>query len=122
MSILNRDKHMICIKCRVYVCCVKLRCKECESWTEEGMIACRKMRKKLASIAIKKSYPFLNKLSFHPPQSSADTVLNARLRRNIHIYHQILTMILVNYPIALLIRGLFIQKQFPLNLRNKSRS
>ena len=30
MSSIDRDKHLICIRCRGYECSVELRCEECE--------------------------------------------------------------------------------------------
>ena len=49
MSSIDRDKHLICIRCRGYECSVDLRCEECEGWSKEDMLAHEKIRKSLAS-------------------------------------------------------------------------
>ena len=43
MSSIDRDKHLICIKCRGYECSVELRCEECEGWSKEEMLSHEKM-------------------------------------------------------------------------------
>ena len=49
MSSIDRDKHLICIRCRGYECSVDLRCEECESWSKEEMLCHEKIRRSLAS-------------------------------------------------------------------------
>ena len=49
MSSIDRDKHLICMRCRGYECSVDLRCEECESWSKEEILALEKIRKSLAS-------------------------------------------------------------------------
>ena len=39
MSSIDRDKHLICIRCRGYECLVDLRWEECESWSKEEILA-----------------------------------------------------------------------------------
>ena len=45
MSSIDRDKHLICIKCCGYECSVELRCEECEGWSKEAMLSHEKIRK-----------------------------------------------------------------------------
>ena len=49
MSSIDRDKHLICIRCRGYECSVDLRCEECVSCSKEEILAHEKIRKSLAS-------------------------------------------------------------------------
>ena len=44
MSSSDRDKHLLCIRCRGYKCSVDLRCEECENWSKEEMLAHEKIR------------------------------------------------------------------------------
>ena len=43
MSSIDRDKHLLCIRCRGYECSVNLRCEECENWSKEEMLAHEKI-------------------------------------------------------------------------------
>ena len=38
MSSTDRDRHLVCTRCRGYECSVDLRCEECESWSKEEML------------------------------------------------------------------------------------
>ena len=49
MSRIDRDKHLLCIRCRGYECSVDLGCEECENWSKEEMLAHEKIHKSLAS-------------------------------------------------------------------------
>ena len=49
MSSFDRDSHLICTRCRDYEFSVDLRYEECESWSQEEMLAHEKCRKSLAS-------------------------------------------------------------------------
>ena len=49
MSSYDRDSHLICTRCREYECSVDLRYEECESWSQEEMLAHEKYRKSFAS-------------------------------------------------------------------------
>ena len=51
MSSIDRDRHLICTRCRGYECSVELRCEEYENWSKEEMLAHEKVRKSLASKA-----------------------------------------------------------------------
>ena len=35
MSSFDRDRHLICTRCRGFECSVELRCEECECWSKE---------------------------------------------------------------------------------------
>ena len=39
MSSFDRDSHLICTRCREYECSVDLRYEECESWSQEEILA-----------------------------------------------------------------------------------
>ena len=49
MSRIDRDKHLICIRCCGYEFSVDLRCEECEGWSKDEMLVHEKIRKSLAS-------------------------------------------------------------------------
>ena len=80
MSSIDRDKHLICIRCRGYECLVELRYEECESWLKEEMLCHEKIRRSLASKAKgrgKNSFkPFMKPAS--PPSTSASYDLDDR--------------------------------------------
>ena len=44
MSNFDRDSHLICTRCREYDCSVDLRYEECESWSQEEILAHEKYR------------------------------------------------------------------------------
>ena len=80
MCSIDRDKHLICIRCRGYECSVDLRCEECENWSREEMLAHEKIRKSLASKSKgrgKSSTKVLKKPA-SPPKTSADVDLDNR--------------------------------------------
>ena len=80
MSSIDRDKHLICIRCRGYECSVELRCAECESWSKEEMLCLEKIRRSLASKAKgrgKNSYK-TSKKTASPPSTSASYDLDDR--------------------------------------------
>ena len=39
MSSIDRDKHLLCIRCCGYECSVDLRCEECEHFSKEEILA-----------------------------------------------------------------------------------
>ena len=43
MSSIDRDRHLLCIRCCGYECSVDLRCEECENWSKEEMLAHEKI-------------------------------------------------------------------------------
>ena len=79
MSSIDRDKHLICIRCRGYECSVNLRC---ENWSEEEMLAHEKIRKSLASKSKGrgKSSTKVVKKPASPPKTSVDVDLDNRFR------------------------------------------
>ena len=80
MSSIDRDKHLICIRCHGYECVVDSRCEECESWSKEEMLAHEKIRKSLASKSKGrgKSSTKVVKKPASPPKTSADVDLDNR--------------------------------------------
>ena len=80
MSSIDRDKHLICIKCRGYECSVALRCGECKGWSKEEMLSHEKVRKSLTSKAKGrgKSTTKTSKKPASPPSTSADRDLDDR--------------------------------------------
>ena len=80
MSSIDRDKHLIYIRCRGYECSVNLRCEECENWSKEEMLAHEKIRKSLVSKSIGrgKSSTRVVKKPASPPKTSADVDLDNR--------------------------------------------
>ena len=80
MSSIDRDKHLICIRCRGYECSVELRCEECESWSKEEMLCHEKVRMSLASKAKGrgKSSTKNSKKPASPPSTSASYDLDDR--------------------------------------------
>ena len=43
MSSIDRDKHLICIRCRGYEYSVELRCEESKGWSKEEMLSHEKI-------------------------------------------------------------------------------
>ena len=84
MSSIDRDKHLIDMRCRDYECSVNLRCEECENWSKEEMLVHEKIHKSLASKAIgrDKSSTKVVKKPASPPKTSADVDLDIGLRHN----------------------------------------
>ena len=80
MSSIDRDKHLICIRCCGYECSVDLRCEECESWSKEEMLSHEKIRRSLASKSKGrgKSSSKIPKKPASPPSSSANSDLDDR--------------------------------------------
>ena len=80
MSSIDRDKHLICIRCRGYECLVDLRCEECEGWSKEEMLVHEKIRKSLASKSKGrgKSSTKVAKKPASPPSTSANVDLDNR--------------------------------------------
>ena len=80
MSSIDRDKHLLCIRCRDYECSVDLRCEECENWSKEEKLAHEKIRKSLASNSKGrgKSSTKVVKEPASPPKTSADVDLDNR--------------------------------------------
>ena len=80
MSSIDRDKHLICIRCCGYECSVDLRCEECESWSKEEMLSHEKIRRSLASKpkGRGKSSSKIPKKPASPPSSSANSDLDDR--------------------------------------------
>ena len=80
MSSIDRDKHLLCIRCRGYECSVDLRCEECENWSKEEKLAHEKIRKSLASNSKGrgKSFTKVVKEPASPPKTSADVDLDNR--------------------------------------------
>ena len=80
MSSIDRDNHLICIRCRGYECSVELRCEECESWSKEEMLSHEKIRKSLASKSKGrgKSSSKVAKKPASPPSTSANSDLDNR--------------------------------------------
>ena len=80
MSSIDRDKHLICIRCRGYECLVDLRCEECEGWSKEEMLNHEKIRKSLASKSKGrgKSSSKVAKKPASPPSTSANVDLDNR--------------------------------------------
>ena len=81
MSSIDRDKHLICIKCRGYECSVALRCEECKGWSKEEMLSHEKVRKSLASKAKGrgKSTTKTSQKPASPPSTSADLDLDDKI-------------------------------------------
>ena len=79
MSSFDRDRHLVCTHCWGYECSVELRCEECESWSQEEMLAHEKYRKSLASKS-KGRGKSLTKSSKVPasPKTSAEIDLDSR--------------------------------------------
>ena len=80
MSSIDRDKHLICIRCRGYECSVDLRCEECESWSKEEMLNHEKIRKSLPSKSKGrgKSSSKVTKKPASPPSTGANVDLDNR--------------------------------------------
>ena len=80
MSSIDRDKHLICIRCRGYECSVDLRCEECEGWLKEEMLVHGKISKSLASKSKGrgKSSTKVSKKPASPPSTSASVDLDNR--------------------------------------------
>ena len=80
MSSFDRDRHLVCTRCRGYECSVDLRCEECESWSREEMLAHEKLRKSLASKSKGrgKSSTKSSKVPASPPKTSAEIDLDSR--------------------------------------------
>ena len=80
MSSIDRDKHLIDMRCRDYECSVTLRCEECENWSKEEMLVHEKIHKLLASKSIgrDKSSTKVVKKPASPPKTSADVDLDNR--------------------------------------------
>ena len=80
MSSIDRDKHLICIKCHGYECSVELRCEECEGWSKEEMLSHEKIHKSLASKSKGrgKSSSKSTKKPASPPSTSAIMDLDDR--------------------------------------------
>ena len=80
MSSIDRDKHLICIRCHGYECSVDLRCEECEGWSKEEMLNHEKIRKSLASKSKGrgKSSSKITKKPASPPSTSANVDLDDR--------------------------------------------
>ena len=55
MSSYANDKHSLCLHCRVVLCSVDVRCKECKDWSTESMLEYLKHRKSLVSKGKKRS-------------------------------------------------------------------
>ena len=80
MSSIDRDKHLIYVRCRGYECSVELRCEECKSWSKEEMLSHEKIRKSLASKSKGrgKSSDKSAKKPASPPSTSANVDLDFR--------------------------------------------
>ena len=80
MSSFDRDRHLVCTRCRGYECSVDLRCEECEIWSQEEMLAHEKLRKLLASKSKGrgKSSTKSSKVPASPPKTSAEMDLDSR--------------------------------------------
>ena len=80
MSNIDRDKHLIDMRCRDYECSVNLRCEECENWSKEEMLVHEKIHKSLASKSISrgKSSTKAVKKAASPLKTSADVDLDNR--------------------------------------------
>ena len=78
MSSVDRDKHLICVRCRGYGCSVELRCEECKHWSKEEMLGHEKIRKSLASKSKGrgKSSGKITKKPASPPSTSANVDLD----------------------------------------------
>ena len=76
MSSFDRDRHLVCTRCRGYECSVDLRCEECESWSQEEMLAHEKLRKSLASKSKGrgKSSTKSSKVPASPPKAQYDQI------------------------------------------------
>ena len=81
-SSFDRDRHLVRTRCRGYECSVDLRCEECESWSQEEMLAHEKYRKSLASKCKGKgrgkSSNKSSKVPASPPKTSAEIDLNSK--------------------------------------------
>ena len=86
MSSIDRDKHLICIKCRGYECSVELRCEECEDWSKEVMLAHEKIRKSLASKSKGRGKSSSSK-SIKKPASSLSTSVTLDLNDRFEAQH-----------------------------------
>ena len=80
MSSIDRDKHLIDMRCRDYECSVNLRCEECENWSKEEMLVHEKIHKSLASKSIGRgnSSTKVVKKPASPPKTCADVDLDNR--------------------------------------------
>ena len=83
MSSIDRDKHLIDMRCRDYECSVILRCEESENWSKEEMLVHEKIHKSLASKSIGRDKSS-TKVVMKPvsPKTSADVELDIGLRHN----------------------------------------
>ena len=92
MSSFDRDRHLICNRCRGFECSVELRCEECECWSKEEMLAHEKYRKSLASKAKGrgKNSNKSSKVPASPPKASANVELETHFAAQYEqIFHDI---------------------------------